>query len=80
MAALGDTLRGEMASLGDTLRSEMTVRFGSVREDMATFRAEMIAGDEENRRQMRVLHEDVVGRFALLHEALPQRSRRRKGR
>jgi hypothetical protein len=29
---------------------------------------------------MRVLHEDVIGRFALLHEALPSPKRRRRKR
>jgi hypothetical protein len=28
------------------------------------------AGDEETRRQMRVLHEDVIGRIALLGEQI----------
>ena len=54
------------------LRSEM-------REEFSTTRQEVQAGDAETRRvlladlgsQMRVLHEDVIGRIALLGEARP---------
>jgi len=42
-----------------------------------TLRAEIRAGDEETRHQMRVLHEDVIGRLALLQEGLlPRRTTR----
>jgi predicted nucleic acid-binding Zn-ribbon protein len=41
------------------LRDEMPSEFSAVR-------AEMRAGDEETRRLMRVLHEDVIARIALL--------------
>ena len=41
------------------LRDEMHSEFSAVR-------AEMRAGDEETRRLMRVLHEDVIARIALL--------------
>jgi predicted nucleic acid-binding Zn-ribbon protein len=43
------------------VRTEMHDEFSAVREDIR-------AGDEETRRLMRVLHEDVIGRFALLTE------------
>ena len=33
-----------------------------------TLRDEIRAGDEETRRQMRVLHEDIVGRLTLIQE------------
>ena len=54
-------VRHEMRDLGETLRAEI--------------RAEIRAGDEETRRQMRVLHEDVIARFALLDEHLNGRKR-----
>ena len=72
MSGLGDTLRGEMNGLGDTLRGEMN---GGINGLAQTLRAEMRAGDEETRRQMRVLHEEVIARFALLDEHLNGRKR-----
>jgi hypothetical protein len=41
-------------------------------------RAEMLAGDEETRRLMRVLHENVIERIATLGEGRSGRPRRRK--
>ena len=48
------------------LRNEMRVEFSAVR-------AEIREGDEETRRYMRVLHEEVISRIATLAE-----SRRRR--
>jgi hypothetical protein len=50
------------------LRDEMRVEFSAVR-------AEIREGDEETRRYMRVLHEEVISRIATLAE-----SRRPRGR
>ena len=50
------------------LRDEMRVEFSAVR-------AEIREGDEETRRYMRVLHEEVLSRIATLAES--QRPRRR---
>ena len=36
-------------------------------------RAEIRAGDEETRVEMRVLHEEVIARIALLQEGRPRR-------
>jgi uncharacterized protein (DUF3084 family) len=47
-------VRQEMAAMGASLREEL--------------RAEIRAGDEETRRYMRVLHEDVIARIATLGE------------
>ena len=81
MAALGSQLRGEMAALGSQLRDEMAVLGSELRGEMAvlgaTLRDEIHAGDEETRRYMRVLHEDLVGRLVLLQEA-PARKRKRR--
>ena len=73
-------IRGEVAALGDSLRGEMAAGFGAVREDMATFRADMIARDEETRRHARMLHEDVIARMALTREDRPGSPRTRKRR
>ena len=59
--------------------------FASLRTDMVTMRDELLsrieavdlalrAGDEETRRHMRVLHEDVISRIALLQEGLNWRN------
>ena len=80
------TIRGDMAAVrGDmaAVRGEITTKAdtGFVHSEFAALRAEMIAGDEETRRQMRVLHEDLVGRIALIQEGLPRRGGpRRKSR
>jgi hypothetical protein len=62
------------------LRQEMADGFAAVRSEMAeglaALRSEMVAGDEETRRFMRVLHEDLVGRIALLQEGLNGRKRK----
>jgi hypothetical protein len=69
-------------------RAEVGKEFSAVHQGMRvlakTLRAEMRAGDEEPRRQMRVLHREVIARFALLDEHLNGRtgfpeSRRRTG-
>ena len=45
------------------IRAEMRAEFVNVRRDIRE-------GDEETRRQMRVLHEDVIARIALLQKGL----------
>jgi len=61
----------------------------ALRDDFTALRAEVRAGDEETRRQMRVLHEDAISRIALLQEgvnringnhATETKRRRRRGR
>ena len=59
------------------LRTGMHDEFSAVREEIRTagdevkreLREEIRAGDAETQRLMRVLHEDVIGRFVLLTEA-----------
>ena len=82
-------LREEMRAEFSATRAEMrTADEGSLRtlreeiragdeETRRTLRHEIRAGDEETRRYMRILHEDVIGRFALLEERLP-RARKKK--
>ena len=45
------------------LRQDISVGFSALRDDL---RAEIRAGDEETRRFMRVLHEDVIARIAAI--------------
>ena len=49
------------------LRSEL----GTLRLDL---RREIRKGDDETRRQMRVLHEDVIARLGLLQEGINRRT------
>jgi predicted nucleic acid-binding Zn-ribbon protein len=49
----------------------------NVREEFAAIRQEIRTGDEETRRQMRILHEEVISRLALLDEGRKTRRRRK---
>jgi hypothetical protein len=49
-------------------------------DEFSAVRDEIRAGDEETRRLMRGLHEDVIGRFALLAEGRVPSVRRRRRR
>ena len=53
-------------------RTEIKTAVEAVRADL---RAEIRAGDEETRRYMRVLHEEVLSRIAAL-QGLPRRRKR----
>ena len=46
-------------------RTEVTAEFSATRD---TLRAEIKAGDEETRRYMRVLHEEVISRIKTIGE------------
>jgi hypothetical protein len=70
-------VRGEFARINDRLAS-VDARFAAVRKEIRD-------GDEETRRQMRVLHEEVIARLALIQEGRssakppsPPKTRRRK--
>ena len=66
------------------LRGEMREQFSAVRQELdekiqaatGELRAEIQAGDAETRRYMRVLHEEVLSRFAIIQEGLPRRRKR----
>ena len=69
------SLRGDVASMREeftTLRADVAAFRGEVAANFdelrTAMRAEIRAGDEETRRQMRVLHEEVISRIALLGE------------
>lgn len=62
------------------LRAELSDMRAATAEEFTAVRAEIRAGDEETRHQMRVLHEDLVGRIALLQEGLRSSTPRTRGR
>ena len=74
-------LEGKMESLEGlpdrvaSLESQISQFREEVRVEFSAMRGEMRTGDEETRRQMRVLHEDVISRIALLDENLNGRTR-----
>ena len=63
-------VRQEIATLGEELRHEFRheLRLG-LQNTAESLRAEVRQGDEETRRYMRVLHEDVIARIAALGDA-----------
>ena len=65
-------LRAEIRAGDETTRSELRAEMRSLAE---TLRQEIRSGDEETRTLMRVLHEDVIGRLALLQEGRTRRKR-----
>jgi vacuolar-type H+-ATPase subunit I/STV1 len=58
------------------LRTEMHGEFSAVRTEI---REEIRLGDEETRRYMRVLHEEVISRIAMIQEG-QDASRPRRGK
>ena len=70
-------LKRDMTEVRDALSDghggliNVRAEFAAVREDIRT-------GDEETRRQMRILHEEVISRIALLGDAHKTRRRRKR--
>jgi hypothetical protein len=62
-------VRPELAVMRDDLRTELKSTAESLR---AEIRAEIRSGDEETRRYMRVLHEDVIARISALGDTRHQ--------
>ena len=61
-------VRREIAEQGATLRGEIAEQGATLRGEIAEQGAASAARDEALGIQMRVLHEDVIGRLALLQE------------
>ena len=65
-----------------TIRAELRGEIRAGDEGViSTLRKEIRAGDEETRRQMRMLHEDVITRLALIQEgriSRPSNGRRKR--
>jgi hypothetical protein len=64
----------DLTSQVSQLRTEMRAEFSAVRHEFTATMAEQVGGLAT---QMRVLHEDVIGRIALLQEGLSGASKRR---
>jgi len=56
------------SALRDELREEIRAGDESLRAEIRTCRAEIRNGDEETRRFMRILHEDVIARIAAISQ------------
>ena len=71
-------LETEVGALRVEMREEFATQRQEIRGDpnelRTALRTEIREGDEETRRQMRILHEDVISRIALLQEGLDRRS------
>ena len=60
----------------DALEVQIVQLRTEMRDEFSAIRQEMRAGDQETRTLMRVLHEDVIGRIALLGEGLSRSKRK----
>jgi hypothetical protein len=74
--ATRDAVAAEFAAILADMAEGFTAPTGALARAVAGLREEIRAGDEETRRQMRVLHEDLVGRIALVQEGLTPAKRR----
>jgi phosphoribosylamine-glycine ligase len=66
-----DAVEPRLATVETELREfrvEVRQEFEKVRQDFVAVRKEIRAGDEETRRLMRVLHEDLVERITKIGE------------
>jgi outer membrane murein-binding lipoprotein Lpp len=68
--------RGEMHEQFSAVRQEIQAVRSELGGEIQTLRAEIQAGDEETRRYMRVLHEEVLSRIAAIQEGRVRRRRR----
>lgn len=68
-----DGLDGRMVRLESGMRefrTEVSDQFAAVRTELVSVDGRLSARIEDSRRETRVLHENVIGRFALLGEGL----------
>jgi hypothetical protein len=74
-------LREEMHAEFSAIRTESQAGFSAIRtesgETRRSLREEIRTGDEETRRQMRLLYEDVIARLVLIQEGPPRRPKAR---
>jgi hypothetical protein len=77
-------VREEMTAGLAAVRAEMVEGFtspaGALSRAVEGLRAEIRDGDAETRREMRVLHEDLVTRIALIREGNSSANRKRRKR
>jgi chaperonin cofactor prefoldin len=60
------------------VESQIVQLRAELRDEFSAVRQEIRQGDEETRRYMRVLHEEVIGRLAVIPEGQPTTRRKRK--
>ena len=71
-----DRIEAQLLQFREEVREEFSAMRGGLREEVREelsamrggLREEIRAGDDETRRQMRVLHEEVIGRLTLIQE------------
>ena len=76
------TLRGEVAGEFSAMRTEVAGEFSAMRTEVAGefsmqrahFETALANGQDETRRYMKVLYEDILSRIALLGEGRPSSS------
>jgi len=73
-----DELGLQIVQLRDEMRSEFSAVRAEIRAGDEDVKQALRGEIEETRRQMRVLHEDIIGRLALLDEGRDSGKRRRK--
>ena len=82
MTAMRVELRGDMTEMRDELRGEMTETRDELRDEMAAMHTELAGAILSCERrvvtEMRVLHEAVLERIALIGEGRPSAGRRQK--
>jgi phage host-nuclease inhibitor protein Gam len=75
--ALRTDLRAELRAEGEAIRTELRAEIKAEGDVVRTeLRKEIRDGDEETRRYMRVLHEEVLSRIAIIQEGLPRQRKR----
>lgn len=72
-SAMRQEFRGEMAAQGEAIRTELRAEMATQSESL---RREIRGGDDETRRYMRVLHEEVIDRLKQIQEGQPRTRRR----
>ena len=74
MRAGFSAIRQEMTTGIDALRTELIEKISQLEERLGE---RITSGDEETRRYMRVLHEDVIEKISRIQESPPPRRRKR---
>ena len=83
MSAMGVSLRDEIRAGDSAVRTELRAEMKALRAYVDTaldstrteLQTEIRDGDEETRRYMRVLHEEVLSRIAMIHEGPRRRNK-----
>jgi hypothetical protein len=78
LVQLRDEMRAEFSAIRGAGGEGLTLAAlrDDIEETRSVLREEIRAGDEETRRYMRMLHEDVIARLALIQEGQRPRKKR----